>query len=76
MTLAEALNAAIEVAEDALRHDETALGIVDGEGIVDDEEAQEERDWIAEQRATLDRLRSVAATDTGIVDATDSGGAA
>jgi hypothetical protein len=40
---------------DALAHNELALGIVEDERILDKEEADEERDWIADQRAILAR---------------------
>lgn len=56
---AEALVAAIRIADAALRHDEIALDLLDGEGYLDDEEAQEERNWISEQRATLDSIRGI-----------------
>lgn len=61
MTLdeAEALVTAIRIADAALRHDEMAIDLLDGEGYLDDEEAQEERIWISDQRATLDSIRGI-----------------
>lgn len=49
-----ALDLAIVIAEQALAHDATAADLMQGDGYLDEDEAQEERDWIAARRRELD----------------------
>jgi hypothetical protein len=54
--LLAALASALTIAESALKHDGTAEKFL-SEGLLDSEEAQMERDWIAEQRDALNEIR-------------------
>lgn len=50
-----AASVALDVAERALEHDEMGLGVASE--IMDEEEVDDERAWISDQRATLERIR-------------------